>query len=338
MVLRPPISLTFVKLKCLTFPPTSGKQKPTTMKKSMLFGAMAIMTMGAFAQEGLTSKKGEAYLPETDDWAISFDAVPFLNYAGNLFSGSTSSNSSPGANWVNPTMMTITGKMFKDEKTAYRATIRLGMNSYKETEQINDATVTTPPTYPNAYPQKEDEMKQSSRAIGLGGGLEMRRGKTRLQGFYGGEALIWLSGGKNTFTYGNALSVGATPVGVGASTDFGASATSQGSNITTDDYGNAARVLEEKVGSTFGFGVRGFIGAEYFVMPKISIGAEYGWGIGISKTGATETKMESVGGSPASVGSLTETSGKSGSFGLDTDINDGGSGTGTAALKITFHF
>ena len=306
------------------------------MKKSVLSIALALVAFGAFAQEsgGMTSKKGEAILPEANDWAISFDAAPVMTYLGQLVNNG-GGNPSPGANWVNPGYMTITGKMFKDEKTAYRASIRLGMNSGHMSAMINDASITVPPTYPNLPAMKEDKWSWSSRYIGLGGGIEMRRGKTRLQGFYGGEAMLWLSGMKNKFEYGNALS---STIGVaGNSTDFGATATSTGSNITTDSYGNAARITEDKPGSTFGIGLRGFIGAEYFIFPKIAVGAEYGWGLGISSTGATKQSMASVGGAPASPGTQSTTSGKSGGFELDNDIN-GGSGTGTAALKITLHF
>ena len=316
------------------------------MKKVILLGALTLGVYGAFAQDslksvskGLVSKKGEAYLPEANDWAISFDAVPFLNYAGNLFSGSTTSNTSPGGNWINPAYMTITGKLFKDAKTAYRATVRIGMHSGKVKAEINDATVTTPPVYPNLPAMKEDMWKTSSHYVGLGAGIEMRRGKTRLQGFYGADAMIWMSGVKNKFEYGNALSPSGTVVTVASSTNFGANATSTGSNVAgvTDTYGNAARITEDKKGSIFGFGVRGFIGAEYFIFPKIAIGGEYGWGIGISSSGSDTQTKESMGGSPATVGTQTIKAKKSGGFGFDTDLN-GGFGAGTAQLKVTLHF
>ena len=134
--------------------------------------ALALVVSGVFAQEsgGMTSKKGEAILPEANDWAISFDAVPVMNYMGNLLSGSTTPNASPGANWVRPGYMTITGKMFKDEKTAYRGILRLGFNSSHSSAMIKDASVVTPPVYPALPAMKEDEMKMSSHYIGLGGG------------------------------------------------------------------------------------------------------------------------------------------------------------------------
>ena len=42
--------------------------------------------------------------------------------------------------------------------------------------------------------------------------------------------------------------------------------------------GRQERVLYNNYRGGFRFGMRGFIGVEYFVFPKVSIGAEYGWG------------------------------------------------------------
>jgi len=307
------------------------------MKKTIFLMTLAFGITGAFAQEsGLTSKKGEPYLPEAGDYAISFDANPFLQYAGNMFSGATATNAAAGATWVNPGVMAITGKYFQDAKTAFRVTLRLGNSGVTQKAQINDATVTTLPTYPNMTAKKEDVYKKHSHFYGIGAGIEMRKGKTRLQGYYGGEGMIWMSGGQNKFTYGNALAASGTVVTAAASTNFSTYSPAY-TNLTTDTYGNVARVTKEKDGSTFGIGVRGFIGAEYFLFPKISIGAEYGWGIGLSTTGQSTTTVESVGGAPASVGTQETKSGKSSKLGIDTDIN-GGFGAGTASLKISLHF
>ncbi|MEJ6680882.1 MAG: hypothetical protein QNL21_02200, partial [Flavobacteriales bacterium] len=57
------------------------------------------------------SKKGESMLPEAGDYAIGFDAAPFLNYVGNfLNSGATS----PTADFMTGYDAAITGKYFKD--------------------------------------------------------------------------------------------------------------------------------------------------------------------------------------------------------------------------------
>ena len=166
------------------------------MKKSIFALAMAFGVTSAFAQD-LTSKKGEPFLPETDDWSIGVDAAPFLNYVGNFF-GKTANNTAP--TWNNyGANQTIVGKMFKDEKTAYRATVRLGMRSQSWKTEIAApvASTATPTSFPTAAnTMVEDKAKASSSFIGIGVGMEKRRGKTRLQGIYGAEIFIWYTSQK----------------------------------------------------------------------------------------------------------------------------------------------
>jgi hypothetical protein len=296
------------------------------MKKStLLLAALAFSASAAFAQD-LTSKKGENFLPEAGDWSLGIEATPFLNYVGGFFSNAGAA--APTWNFLNGNQ-TIIGKMYTSETSAYRAIVRIGFNSASQTAQIADATQTTAPTYPNLPAMKEDKMKTGSRFIGLGAGIEMRRGKTRLQGFYGADAMFWMGGGKSTYEYGNTLSTGSTPVTVANSTNFG-------TNITTDTYGNAARITEMKNGSTIGIGVRGFVGAEYFIVPKISIGAEFGWGVGFQMNGASSITMEFIGGAPATVGTQTVEGNKSSALMLDVDRNAFGSANGSFRLNLHF--
>lgn len=306
------------------------------MKKSVLVIALAFGVSSAFAQD-LTSKKGEPILPEAEDWAISFDATPVFQFVGNAFSGYTGQNGAPSVNFLNSNQ-TIIGKKFIDEKSAYRVLVRLGFTNQTTKANITDATLTTAPVYPAVPAMKEDKMSVKSTNIGIGVGKEMRRGKTRLQGYYGADAMLWISMSGSKYTYGNVLATGAVPVTVANSTNFG-------SNIGTDIYGNASRLTKTKSGMTFGIGVRGFIGAEYFIFPKISIGAEYGWGIGYQMSGKGKQTEESIGGAPAAVGTLESETAGSSKFGFDTDINQsnmfnfhGSNSAGAATLRATFHF
>jgi hypothetical protein len=307
------------------------------MKKSVLVIALAFGVSGAFAQD-LTSKKGEPILPEAGDWAISMNMDPIFEFVGNAFSGYTGQNAAPGVNWLNGNQ-TIVGKKFIDEKSAYRVLVRIGFSSQATKAMIADATVTTAPVYPATPSMVEDKMSVGNTNIGIGAGKEFRRGKTRLQGYYGADAMIWLSSTSTKYTYGNALSVGTPAVGVSAATT-----TNFGSNLTTDPYGNAARITSLKSGMTFGIGVRAFIGAEYFIFPKIAVGAEYGWGIGYQMAAKGKQSDESIGGATAAVGTVNTTTSGSSKFGVDTDLNQGtifgfkGSNTGTASLKVTMHF
>ena len=286
------------------------------MKRSILFGAMAIMSMGAFAQEGLTSKMGEKYLPESGDWVVGIEARPFLDYAGNFF-GKTTPNVSPS--WMEANPMSITGKMFKDDKTAYRAIIGLNFGSSKATNLVYDDQfgVTTPD--PNKT--VTDERTVSTRSITLGAGIEMRKGSTRLQGYYGGMGMISMGGSKSEYTYANSMIFTDNPDPT--STDW-STATPIGSPMTFRD-------LSYKAGGTFGLDIVGFVGAEYFILPKISIGAEYQWGIGFSSTGQGETVVEETAGTAIVTTTTPSKIGKSSSFSL-------GNGIGYAAFTLNLHF
>ncbi len=313
------------------------------MKKTVLLVALAFGMSNAFAQD-LTSKKGEPMLPEANDWAISMDADPIFQFVGNAFSGATTTNAAPGVNWLNGNQ-TIIGKKFIDEKTAYRVLVRVGFTSASTKAMIADASVTPAAVYPAAHAMVEDKMSVHNTNIAIGAGKEWRRGKTRLQGYYGADVMIWLSSSANVYKYGNALSASTTnPVGVtGHTTDFGTN------NVLADDgYGQAARVTKWKSGMGFGLGVRGFIGAEYFIFPKIAVGAEYGWGLGFQTQAKGTTSIESLNtpstGTTQTVGTMDNKTSGSSKFGIDTDLNQGnmfgfkGSNTGTASLRVTFHF
>lgn len=323
------------------------------MKKTATIIALALGVTGAYAQD-LTSKKGEPYLPEAGDYAVSVDATPFLNYAGNFFGKSnftnnnglvTTGNQAPTWNFLNGNN-TITGKYFVDASTAYRLGLRLGFGSSKDSRMVAALPTTTVVSYPEANATVENTRKQGRTNVGITAGIEKRRGKTRLQGFYGADAGIFFSSVKDKYTYGNALNGNATPataVGVVADDDF--SGTLGGSNTTnavlSTGQTGAARALEVKSGSTFSFGVRAFIGAEYFIIPKLSLGGEFGWGVGLSLSGKSTAKYESVGtpngATNTVVGETTVEGGKSSTFGFDTDSRNGVFGP-NASLRVTFHF
>ena len=99
-------------------------------------------------------------------------------------------------------------------------------------------------------------------------------------------------------------------------------------------------MTQRKSGLGFSFGVRAFIGAEYFVAPKVSIGGEFGWGIGMSIQGQSKTTWETTGntGTGTNTTGTTEIKGgKSTSFALDTDGKNSMFGL-TGALRLNFYF
>lgn len=286
------------------------------MKKSFLAVALILGSATTFAQE-------KQYLPESGDWAIGIDATPFLNYLGN-FIGGNGTNTAPTWNFLT-TNQTITGKYFASDDMAYRGSLRIGFGSNTERGMVGQ-TGAAAPTYPALGTMVEDTYKSSFNNIGLAGGIEMRKGSGRLIGFYGAELGIALGGSKEAYTYGNAIV--AADGTIPATTDFS-------NNLVLDTYGNDARINESKGGSMFGIGVRGFIGAEYFVLPKLSLGGEFGWGFGLMSAGAGSATMESTDGT--TVGTQTLEGTKASAFGLDTDFNNSVFGS-AGSLRMTFHF
>ena len=268
------------------------------MKKTTFLFAFAFMATSAFAQD-ITSKKGELYLPESGDWAISIDGSSFLKYAGN-FIGGNGLNDAPKFDFLSNNQ-TIIGKYFTSPHTAYRFGACLGFAATSSTIIVPAIPSTGPIT------TVDDVHKSSSTNIGLTFGKEWRKGKTRLQGFYGAEAWVALGTTDMKNTYGNRLS-----------------AQNPGSLQT-----------EIKIGSTFNLGVRGFIGAEYFIFPKIALGGEFGWGLVFSSRGEGSTTTERW------LGTSTNTSdsktGGSSSFSASTDqLNSIFGSAGT--IRLTLHF
>ena len=129
-----------------------------------------------------------------------------------------------------------------------------------------------------------DTYKASTLNLNLGLGKEWRRGSTRLQGFYGADALVGFASEKWSET---------------------------NNTVANGTY---------KAGTSFNLGVNGFIGAEYFIFPKMSIGAQYNYGLQVAANGADNYKVGTV-----------EVKGKS-----TSNINFGN--VSSTSMNLTLHF
>jgi hypothetical protein len=228
------------------------------MKKlALIFSAVALMNASAEAQE-LKSKRGENFLPEKGDWSIGFNADGIFSYIGNAFNG-TAGNDAPSLDFQQ--MGTFVGKRFTANNRADRYMANLGVVSNK----VGDNT-------------------ESGFDLTAGYGKEWRKGKTRLQGFYGADAMLNI-------------------------------------NSSTDKTVVGAVTTTVKSGLNFGVGARGFIGAEYFIFPKISMGAQYSYGLMVNVGGKSTT---SVTGQP-------DVEGPS-STGINLGLNEGFS------INVNLHF
>ncbi|CAM3757015.1 hypothetical protein FLGE108171_13775 [Flavobacterium gelidilacus] len=231
--------------------------------KKLMFAAVAVFAFGIANAQDLVSKKGENYLPEAGDWAISFNADGIFEYIGNSFNGNTNNNA-PNVNYIRNN--SFVGKKFITDKNAYRVIANLGFGSSTNTAPVGTNT---------------SEIKNTGFDLAAGLGKEWRKGTTRLQGFYGADALL--------------------------------TANSSSTETTDTDTTTGAFVssVESKSGLALGLGVQGFLGAEYFIFPKFAIGAQYTYRVGFDLRGKSETTTQ-FGTSP----STTTDGGKSSNFGL----------------------
>jgi len=215
------------------------------MKKLLFFIGLSFLVFNVSAREAAEAR---VFTPQAGDFALSIDATPFLNFAGNIFgSEATAPSFNNGV---------LRGRYFLSERNAIRATLAFdfGTDIYRiDVPQIGNTSNTVTNTE-----------RFSHNEFVLAVGYEFRRGAGRLQAFYGGELIFGLGNERDSFTYGNAL----------------------GANNT------ASRVTERKSGAMFGVGLGGFVGVEYFIAPRISLGAEVGISLLYNNQGRGQTTSE----------------------------------------------
>ena len=283
------------------------------MKKITLMIAAVAMFFAANAQDEFLSKRGMPILPEAGDYSIGIDATPFFQYAGQILGGNATT--APNFGWTADHPMQITGKYMVDANTAYRAVFRLGFTSDKD-KFYSTMSATTP----DPLVTVEDSWKNSAMNVGIGAGLEKRRGKGRLQGIYGAMAMITFATNKDTYEYGNDITSTYT--------------NPDRKNFNGNDLGGAW-TTEAKDGTTIGFNAYAFVGAEYFFAPKLSFSGEFMYGLGFASTGEGSVSYEYWGtptgstAAPALINEEQKTAGDS-SFGFDTGIS--------ATLNLNFYF
>ena len=245
------------------------------MKKTFIAIAFVCTSSFVFGQDtGLTSKKGIPILPETKDWGLGFDASPFFDIIKGIFSSSDTTGTSY-TNFTKDHPLSVYGKFVKDPSTIWRVNARLNFASKKN----NYATLLDSSSNTTGTVQYGDDVvSETDAGVALGFGIEKRRGKGRVQGYYGPEIMIGYSSSKISINYANVLSNDNQNPTISPP-------------LVIDPVGH--RVKEQKDGSEFNFALRGFIGVEYFFMAKASIGGELGWGISYLHRGEPETKIES---------------------------------------------
>ncbi|MBQ5423872.1 MAG: hypothetical protein IIU33_01470, partial [Bacteroidales bacterium] len=212
----------------------------------------------------MMSKRGEYILPVEGDFALGINALPMVNYFGNLFNG-TAGNSASFRTFTHSLNLRTTpvlfGKYYLTDKSAIRAGLLIGV--YNETNREN---VMMNQQIPDPKVTVTDVMKSTETDLGIGADYLMYRGKGRVQGFYGGGISVNYTKTKATYNYGNLIT---TEFSAPYWYDFAAGTTTSG----------GPRILSQSGDRSIGVVLSGVVGVEYFIAPKISIGGEFRLGL-----------------------------------------------------------
>lgn len=232
------------------------------MKKLLSIACALVIGVAANAQnEQIQNRKGVDIMPVSGEFSVGIGVGvnSVTGWIGSMF-GYTGYNSFNQTYVNNPlfgSTVSIWGKYMVSDNNALRVSIsNFGQDNttlykvYDDRSNDPDSTVV-------------DKIRNNFSTTYVSAGWEFRRGKTRLRGIYGGDAVLSWANSHTHYTYGN---------------DLGAS------NLTPTQNGfapawnaNWGRMTQNRGGATFGVGVRGFVGVEYFIAPKICIGTEFGW-------------------------------------------------------------
>ncbi|HJG88354.1 hypothetical protein [Barnesiella viscericola] len=235
-------------------------------------------------------KEQKQYLPEEGDWALGIDVVPILKYIGNAFNGTNGSNElshvggTPftsgkfGGQGLMPTV-SIMGKYMLTDEWAVRANVGLMISSANDKAySIDDKALAENPF---SEAKVVDGARYDRNGMSMLLGAEYRKGSRRIQGVFGAGLLFAFQNSKETYSWGNAL------------TEINQSPTSHSfANMPTLPSGYRA-LTQNEAGSNFYLGVTGSAGVEWFVAPKIALGAEVN--LSLYYIFGTQTYVESEG-------------------------------------------
>ena len=269
------------------------------MKKILSIVLAAFLSTAIFAQE----TESKDYLPKSGDISIGFDATPFLEYAGNMFSGFSGKNTlNLGAG-----NQTIYGRYYIADDAAVR--FNLNVNNYTDVDKdlVDDVVDTGTKTV-------TDEIKVKGNSVSLAIGYQKFRGEGRLRGYYGAQV---------GYTYAKKVTDNVW-----------------GNDITSTNN-PGVRILEINPSATSTFGLGGVIGVEYYVAPKICVGVDVNltWAVTMANS-YSETTTERWDGTALKV--VTETTKEEESAGSSkTYRRKATTSVGTAAggnLYVMFSF
>lgn len=236
------------------------------MKRVIKICALCLLCVGSglsvMAQEAEKAKK--QYLPEEGDFSISIGAMPIVNFVGNMFNGTTDNKfgSIGGVSYLTNDISLMGRYMLRDE-WALRVNVGLNIRDHKDRYYVQDDLEVA--LNPLSEEQVVDAIKSHDNSASFAVGMEYRKGSKRVQGIFGASLLYAFSQSSKSYSYGNAMTeLNQSP-----------SMANEMPGMTSIGYLSQARMLKNySPNASHTIGLVGNIGLEWFVAPKIALGAE----------------------------------------------------------------
>jgi hypothetical protein len=261
-------------------------------------------------------------------WALGFNAVPVLNFGLNVVNVFANTGQDATGMLTSPTGLdqTLFARYYLRDDLALRASVQLIASDTTTVRYYEDPRdVVDPDVDAGDRTEVQDTTTTSNSSVVFGGGVEKRHSFGRFEGFYGAEAFLGFGGSKT-------------------STEYGWKFSDRGNNAPEQQAG---RTLINDGGTSIGLGARGFAGIEYFVLPELSISAEYGLGgsysispNGVIVTENWETTTDADSGDVTGEAVTREAKTDASQVILlanDTGLNQVGANS-AVALRLNFHF
>ena len=197
---------------------------------------------------------------EKGNWSLTFSAMPTFDWLGNALNGTDGNLYDTEGHLLN--QWNTNGVMIKNANGANgmsRFFVGVNASSMMITNEVFDDLSASPNDL------VMDTKLISSSTTALGYGLERFRGdKFRLK--YGVDFMLLYGTGNNaSYAYGNSFGDGnSAPI-----------ATVWNETTAIAEAPQAARIASSNSGSQIGLGVSPFVGAEYFLKEKFSLGIEF---------------------------------------------------------------
>ena len=250
------------------------------MKRIVTLALSLVLAAAAIAQEAPAGDKPQRvkkqlkdyseYLPKAGEFSVGFSLDPIATFVGNLFNGNTfnSLDNLAGEPMFCPTpsIVSIVGGYMLTDQLGVKVNLGFGCNVYSRNGYAQDdaALLLNPLSEAKVVDSYKDK-----RSGSIAAGVEYRVGKqSPVQGVFGGGVLYALGHEAHSYKYGNAI----TELNQNPSHNT----TIFPTTVTTSSipYMPNARILSDQATNLIHrVGIYASVGVEWFVAPKISLGA-----------------------------------------------------------------